>query len=150
KPILLISIDANSAKLDTDRLPRMAKGKTPLSPESMKRLDEYNEVNLPKAAFDASPLLLDEARPPDWLKSSAQLTDYVSHYFARPDLLAKRSQHRWYFVTRLLYILAPLAVLVVAAQVTLAPNLVKFAWIEFAILVVIIVVLSVARRARWH
>lgn len=150
KPILLISIDENSAKLDTDRLPRVAKGKTPLSPGSMKRLDEYNKVHLPKAAFDASPPLLAETRSPHWLKSSAQLTDHVSHYFARADLLARRFQHRWFLVTRLLYILAPLAILVVAAQVTFAPGRIGFAWIEFAILVVIIVVLIVARRARWH
>jgi hypothetical protein len=152
KPILLISIDANSAKLDTDRLPRMAKGKTPLSPESMKRLDEYNKVLLPKAAFDTSPPLLnlDDPRSPHWLQSSAQLTDHVSHYFARADLLAERFQHRWYLVTRLLYTLAPLAVLVVAAQVTFAPDRVRFAWFEFAILVVIIMMLIVARRARWH
>src|SRR5262249_10330644 len=79
KPILLISIDENSAKLDKDRLPRVAKGKTPLSPESMKRLDEYNKVRMSKAAFDASPpLLLVEASSPDWLKSTAQLTGYVS------------------------------------------------------------------------
>ena len=150
KPILLISADANSAKLDTDRLPRVAKGKAPLSPESMKRLDEYNKVHLPKAAFDASPSLLAEARSPDWLKSSAQLADHVSHYYARADLLARRFQQRWFLVTRLLYTLAPLAILVVAAQVTFAPDRVGFAWIEFAILIVIIVVLIVARRARWH
>jgi len=150
KPILLISIDENSAKLDKDRLPRVAKGKTPLSSESMKRLDEYNKVRLPKAAFDASPaLLFAKTSPPDWLKSSAQLTGYVSHYYARADLLAKRFQHRWYLATRLLYMLAPLAILVVAAQVTFELKE-DFAWIEFAILIVIIVVLIVVRRARWH
>ena len=149
KPILLISIDEDSAKLDTDRLPRVAKGKTPLSPRSMERLNEYNEVHLPKAAFDASPPLLD-TRSPQWLKSSAQLTDHVSHYFARADLLAKRFQNRWFLVTRLLYILAPLAILVVAAQVTFAPHTADFAWVEFAILIVILVMLIVARKARWH
>ena len=60
KPILLISLDENCAKLDTDRLPRVAKGKTPLSPGSMNRLNDYNKVHLSKAAFDASPPLLAE------------------------------------------------------------------------------------------
>ena len=115
----------------------------------MERLNEYNEVHLPKAAFDASPPLLD-TRSARLFESSAQLTDHVSHYFARADLLAKRFQQRWFLVTRLLYILAPLAILVVAAQVTFAPDRIGFAWVEFAILVIIIAVLIVARGARWH
>lgn len=150
KPILLISIYENTAKLDMDRLPRAAKGKTPLSPASMRRLNEYNKAYLSKPKFDASPPLLTETRSPRLLKSSAQLTDHVSHYFARADLLAKRFQQRWFLATRLLYILAPLAILVVAAQVTFAPDRAGLAWGEFAILVVIIAVLIVARGARWH
>jgi hypothetical protein len=148
KPIALIFVDDNSARLDMDRLPRTAKGKIPLPAEGLKRLDEYNGARLPNSRLSASPPLLAKTRA--WLESSAQLNDYVSHYFARADLLAERFQQRWFVATRLLYILAPLAILVVAAQVTFVPERVGYAWIEFAILIVIIGVLLVARRARWH
>src|SRR5580700_4757837 len=58
KPVILISIDDNSARLDSDRLPRTAKGQLPLPAEGLKRLDEYNGVRLPDPAYDASiPLL---------------------------------------------------------------------------------------------
>jgi hypothetical protein len=150
KPVILISIDDNSARLDSDRLPRTAKGQLPLPAEGLKRLDEYNGVRLPDPAYDASiPLLANTGALPG-LESSAQLHDHVSQYFARADALAQRFQRRWFRATRWLYILAPLAILAVAAQVSFAPERAEYAWSEFAILIVIIVVLIVARRARWH
>jgi hypothetical protein len=146
KPVVLISVDDNSARLNSDLLPRMAQGKIPLPVESLKWLDEYNGVSLPESALGASaPLLANTDND-----SSARLNDHVSHYFARADLLARRFQDRWFGATRLLYSLAPLAILAVAAQVTFAPEHAKYAWIEFAILILIIVVLLVARAARWH
>jgi hypothetical protein len=150
KPILLIWVDDNSARLSMDDLPHAAKGKTPLSPESMKRLDEYNNKRLSNQALDGSPLLLAQRGSRPWLESGTQLIDYVSHYYARADLLARRFQQRWFWTTRLLYILAPLAVLVVAAQVTFAPSRAGYAWVEFVILVCVTVVLIAARKAHWH
>jgi hypothetical protein len=149
KPILLISVDDHSAKLDTDHVRKTTKGSAPLPPESMLRLDEYNKERLRESA-DALPPLLAETESTQRLKSSTQLTDHISYYFARADLLATRFQRRWFLAIRLLYSLAPLAVIVVAAQVTFWPARVGYAWFEFAILVVIIVVLIVARWQRWH
>jgi SMODS and SLOG-associating 2TM effector domain 3 len=149
KPILLISIDNDSAKLDT----RAAKGKTPLSMESLKRLDQYNNEYLSTEALDASPPLLVQDGPGPRLEPSAELNDLVDHfsrYFARADLLARRFQRRWFYAIRLLYILGPLAVLVVAAQVTFAPDRIHIAWVEFVILIIIIAVLITARVKRWH
>jgi SMODS and SLOG-associating 2TM effector domain 3 len=148
-PVLLISVNRHSAKLDTD-LPRAAKGRTPLSRGSMKWLDEYNHDPLNEPAVAAVPPLLAASDSSPWLSSSAPLAGHISPYFARADLLARRFQWRWFVATRLLYILAPLAILVVAAQVTFAPASVDWAWFEFAILVVIIAVLIVVRRERWH
>jgi hypothetical protein len=149
KPILLISIDHHSAKLDTDHVRSTTKGSAPLPPESMLRLDEYNKERL-RESVDALPPLLAKTESTQRLKSSTQLTDHISYYFARADLLATRFQRRWFLAIRLLYSLAPLAVLVVAAQVTFWPARVGYAWFEFAILVVIIAVLIVARWQRWH
>jgi SMODS and SLOG-associating 2TM effector domain 1 len=150
KPILLVSIDDHSAKLDTDHVPRAAKGNTPLSPESMGRLDEYDKEHVPESAIDTLPPLLPKAGSPDWRRSSDKLNDHISSYFARADLLATRFQRRWFYAIRLVYTLAPLAILAVAAQVAFWPSRVDYAWVEFAILVVIVGVLIVARWRRWH
>lgn len=150
KPVILISIDDHSARLDVDRLPRTAKGQIPLPAESLKRLDEYNGARLPDSDFDDSARQLPNTGAQPGLESSAQLYGHVSHYFARADALANRFQRRWFWATRWLYFLAPLAILAVAAQVAFAPERAEYAWSEFAILIIIIGVLLVARRARWH
>jgi hypothetical protein len=150
KPILVISINDNSAKLDTDHVPGTAKGNIPLSPMSMLRLDEYNHERLSEPAVDALPPLLAKTDTTHRLKSSTQLNEHIFYYFARADLVATRFQHQWLYAIRLLYTLAPLAILVVAAQVTFSPDRVGYAWFEFAILIMIIVVLIVARWKRWH
>jgi len=147
-PILLISIDHHSAKLDTDHVPEAARGSTPLSGESMKWLDQYDNEDLKEPAVAALPPFLDTTG--SWLESSTGLAGHIWPYFARADVLATRFQRRWFFATRLLFTLAPLAILAVAAQVTFAPDRVGYAWFEFAILVVIIAVLIAVRRARWH
>src|SRR5271165_1320906 len=150
KPILLISINDESAKLDTNHVPGTAKGNIPLSSESMMRLDEYNNERLSESAIGALPPLLARTDTTRRLKSSTQLNEHVSHYFARADLVATRFQREWFYAIRLLYTLAPLAVLVVAAQVTFWPDRIGYAWFEFAILIIIIAVLIVARWKRWH
>ncbi len=150
KPVLLIRTDDHSARLDTGQLPRGAEGTMPLTAENMKRLDQYNRERLPSRAFArSSPLLAQtDARP--WLASAAQLIEYISRYFTRADLLAERLQKRWLWVNRSLYILAPLAVLTVAAQIEFAPTHERYAWIEFGILACLTVLTIAARRARWH
>ena len=150
KPILLISITDHSAKLDTSHVAGTAKGNLPLSAESMTRLDEYNHERLSESAANALPPLLARTDATRRLKSSTQLNEHVSHYFARADLVATRFQRQWFYAIRLLYTLAPLAVLVVAAQVTFWPDRIGYAWFEFAILLIIIAVLIVARWKRWH
>jgi hypothetical protein len=52
----------------------------------------------------------------------------------RADLLANRFQRRRHWVNRSLYVLAPLAVLVIAAQIEFAPAHQNYAWFEFGIL----------------
>jgi hypothetical protein len=146
KPILLISIDDHSAKLDTS----VTKGKVPLPPEALKRLDEYNKVNVSKPALDAVRPLYDKSSSPPWLRSSDKLYDHIWYYYARADLLATQYQHRWFTAIRLVYILAPAAILAVAAQVTFWPSLKALALIELAFLVLIIIVLVLVRRKRWH
>ena len=119
----------------------------------MKLLDQYNNEYLSAQALHASPPLLAQDGPGPHLEPSTDLNKLLAHvsgYFARADLLAGRFQQRWFRAIRLLYILAPLAVLVVAAQVTFAPDRIRIAWAEFAILIIIIAVLITARVKRWH
>jgi hypothetical protein len=150
KPVILISIDKDSARLDPDRLPRTAKGQLPLPAGGLKRLDEYNRARLKDSAYDASVSMIPNTGAQPGLESSAQLYGHVSHYFARADALANRCQKWWFLATQLLYILAPAAILAVAAQVVFWPDRVHYAWIEVGILVFIIVVLLFARGAHWH
>lgn len=150
KPIVLISVDQDSARLDSDRLPRTAAGQIPLPAASLQGLDQYNAASLPDPDFAASAGQLPDIGAQPGFESSAQLYRHISRYFARADGLANQFQGHWFWATRWLYILAPAAILAVAAQVSFVPDTVGYAGIEFAILIIIIAVLLVARRARWH
>jgi hypothetical protein len=150
KPILLILVDDHSARLDAGRLPRAAKGTVPLSLDSMKRLDQYNHERLPDLASGRAAPMLVNLTSRSWLEPAAPQIEYFSRYLARADQLASRFQHRWLWATRSLYILAPLAVLVVAAQLDFAPRHEGYAWIEFTILVLVTLLLATTRRRRWH
>jgi len=150
RPILLIRVDDDSARLDTDQLPREAEGTAPLPADSMRQLDRYNQQRLPAAAVGGTPPLIDPTIPRPWLEPASPLIEYVSRYFTRADELAKRFQKRWLWAVRSLYILAPLAVLVVTAQLIFAPGHARYAWFEFGILVGVTVLLIVTREAGWH
>jgi SMODS and SLOG-associating 2TM effector domain 3 len=149
RPILLIGIDNDSARLDTDQLPREAEGTMPLPADSMRHLDRYNRQRFPDAAVGPPPLI-DPTILRAWPEPASPLIEYVSRYFTHADELAKRFQKRWLRAVRSLYILAPLAVLVVAAQLIFAPGHARYAWFEFGILVGVTVLLIVTREARWH
>jgi hypothetical protein len=150
KPVLLIRVDDHSSVLDARQLPRSAEGTIPLPPDSMKRLDQYNHERLAGTGPDgSSPLLIEPGSRPG-LECEAGQIEYFSRHFARADLLARRFQSRRLWAMRALYILAPAALLVVAAQVDFAPDHPHYAWYEFGILVFVTLVLAATRLRRWH
>jgi hypothetical protein len=151
KPVLLIRVDDRSARLDPVSLRHAARGTCPLTPEGMKWLDLYNgDKHPPDATIGSlSPLLAQSSSRP-WLKSATSQIEYFSRYFTRADLLARRFQRLWLRTNRSLYVLAPLAVLVVAAQIVFAPSHTLYAGLEFLILVCITLLLIVTRQQRWH
>lgn len=150
KPVLLILVDDHSARLDAEQLPLAAKGTCPLPAASLKSLDKYNHERLPERAFDGWKPLLQQTDTRPWLRSAERQIEYFSYYFTRADKLAKRFQWRWLMATRSMYILAPLAVLVVAAQIDWAPGQAHLAWIEFLILISVTLLLIATRRRQWH
>lgn len=150
KPVLLILVDDHSARLDTKQLPQAAKRTCPLPANSMKWLDRYNHERLHESAFDGLAPLLQQTDTRPWLRSAEQQIKHFSYYFTRADLLANRFQWRYLMATRSMYILAPLAVLVVAAQIDWAPGQARLAWIEFAILIGVTLLLIATRRRQWH
>jgi hypothetical protein len=150
KPTLLIRVDDHSSRLDAGQLPHAAKRTIPLPADSMKRIDQYNQLRLRDAAFDkARPLLVQTPSRP-WLETAGLQIGHFSRYFARADLLAGRFQSRYLWAIRSLYILAPLAVLMAALQPDLWPHRDDYAWFEFGILVLITLLFTATRTLHWH
>ncbi|HLK00681.1 MAG TPA: DUF4231 domain-containing protein [Streptosporangiaceae bacterium] len=150
RPIVLIRVAADGARLDTDQLPFAAEGTLPLTAASMRRLDRFNrEPTAVRAPGGPAALLgLADSRP--WLAEAVPLIEHVDWHYARADQVAGRQQKRFRLVNRLLYILAPLAVLIIAGQVVFAPDRRYLAWAEFGVLSVLTVLHLLARRAGWH
>jgi cellulose biosynthesis protein BcsQ len=150
RPVVLIRVTGNSASLDVDRLPYSAEGTLPLSAENMGRLDRYNGEPVPANAMRSSPFLLDQVHTRPWLAAALPMVEHINRYFTRADLLALRYQRRFFQANRLQFILAPLAVLIIVAQVVFAPSLPGFAWAGFGVLAALTVLYAVIRRAGWR
>jgi hypothetical protein len=150
KPVLLIRVDDHSARLDANQLPQTAKGTIPLPAGSMKGLDHYNHEDLKDAAFDKVRPLLAQSDSRPWLQSAGPQIAHFTRYYARADLLAKRFQFRYLWAIRMLYVLAPLAVLVAALQLDFWPRHDRYALVEFGILALITMLFAATRSLHWH
>jgi hypothetical protein len=122
---------------------------TPLSQAALRQLDRYNSEPLPPASATKGPLPLDKLDE-NGLKSAAKLSKYFLPYYARADALAGRFQQRWFWLTRLLYSLAALAVAIVATQILYEPDHERYAWFEFATLICVMALLLLAHFSNWH
>jgi Protein of unknown function (DUF4231) len=116
----------------------------------MRRLDRYNREPATARGTQEPPPLLRQADAEPWMAGAMPLIEHVHRYYVRADQVADRQQKRFRLVNRLLYILAPLAVLIVAGQVVFAPGRGYLAWFEFAVLAVLTVLHLLTRRADWH
>jgi hypothetical protein len=122
---------------------------TPLSHSALRQLDRYNSESLPPASATKDPQLLGHLDK-NGLKSAAKLSEHFSPYYARADALAGRFQRRWFWLTRMLYVLAALAVAIVATQVLYEPHHERYAWFEFATLIFVMALLLLAHFSNWH
>jgi hypothetical protein len=152
KPIFWIRVDGVSAEL-TESPSDLGASQSLLLPESLRRLDRYNGESLPASFFTGPPPLLTDLSALAGSVSAgtvAPLVRHVGRYLVRADALAARFQRRWFWVTRLLYALAALAVAIVAAQILFAPDHEWYAWFEFGTLVSVTVLIVLVRFTRWH
>jgi SMODS and SLOG-associating 2TM effector domain 1 len=151
KPIFWIQVNSDAAELAEQPFDLRA-ANVLLPHESLKNFDRYNGEMLPASIFTTTPPLIRlSAIDNDTIVSTAELLEqYVRRYFTRADTLAGRFQRRWFWVTRLLYTLAPLAVAIVAVQILFEPSHERYAWFEFGILVCVTVLVLVARLTHWH
>jgi hypothetical protein len=149
KPVFWIRVDSEAAELVTEPSD-LAPSVAPLPPKAFGRLDHYNGEHLPSSLFTGPPPLLTRLSADGRLNDATLLIEHFSRYFIRADGLASRFQRRWFWITRLIYTLAAVAVVIVAAQILFAPNHQRYAWFEFGVLVCVTVLLIIARFAQWH
>jgi SMODS and SLOG-associating 2TM effector domain 1 len=145
KAIFWICTDGGHAELVLEPWGRL----TPLSPAALRQLDRYNGKPLPATRFAECPPRLGQLGGTS-LSAAKGLCEHISFYFARADALAGRFQRRWFWLTRLIYAFAALAVLIVAAQVLYEPRHERYAWFEFGTLVCVTILLFLARFSHWH
>jgi hypothetical protein len=150
RPVVLIHVTTDGARLVADELPYAAESTLPLTAANMRRLDRYNREPATARGTQEPPPLLGQAEAQPWMAAAMPMIEHVHRYYVRTDEVAKRQQKRFRLMNRLLYILAPLAVLIVAAQVVFAPGRGYLAWFEFAVLAVLTVLHLLTRRADWH
>ena len=150
-PVLQIAVerlDLESTHSRTAREPALPEYFGLLSEEAFERLDRFNSRSLPPDDKSAELLSPDLATPvPQRVR---EFVAYVQPYFDRAEWAAGHSQRLFMWLTRLLYYLAAIAVIVVATQVTFFGDHPAIVWIEVAALVTIVVTLILGRLARWH
>jgi len=150
RPVVLIHVTADQARLVTEQLPYAAEGTLPLSAAYKRRLDQFNrEPATAHGTPEPAPLLAQASALP-WLAAAEPMIEHIHRYYVRADQVAGRQQKWFRQVNRLLYVMAPLAVLIVAGQVVFAPGRRYLAWFEFGVLAVLTVLHLLARRAGWH
>jgi hypothetical protein len=117
-----------------------------LSDEAFDQLNRFNRVLLRPRAGSA-PLLPDDAVVP---ARARRFVEYAQPYFDRADQVARSSQRLFIDLTRLVYSLAAVAVIVVATQVIFFFHDPKIVWAEVAALLTVVLTLVFGRRGHWH
>ena len=117
-----------------------------LSDEAFGQLDRFNSASLRPRAGSA-PLLPEHTAVPARVRSFIK---YAQPYFDRADQVARSTQRLFIWLTRLLYALAAVAVVVVATQIIFFFHDPKIVWAEFAALLTVVLTLVFGRRGHWH
>ena len=117
-----------------------------LSDEAFGQLDRLDSALLRPRAGSA-PLLPEHTAVPARVRSFIK---YAQPYFDRADPEARSTQRLFIWLTRLLYALAAVAVVVVATQIIFFFHDPKIVWAEFAALLTVVLTLVFGRRGHWH
>jgi hypothetical protein len=141
KAIFWIRIDGGRAELALEPQAGL------LPPPALQQLGHYD--HLQAASLAKCPPLMDQLNEAGMGEAKA-LSDHFSCYFARADALAGQFQRRWFWLTRLLYAFAALAVIIVAAQILYEPRHDRYAWYEFVTLLCVTALLLLAHFSKWH
>jgi hypothetical protein len=153
RPVVLIRVTKDGARLDMDSLPEKAAGALPLTAESMRLLERYNRESLRAGACEVPPPVGAQPQDPSWLVDAMPMVEHIHRYYVRADELATRRQRLFRRSNLLQYILAPLAVLIVAGQVVFSPERQWIAWFEFGDLAALtglyLSIRLLGWRARW-
>ena len=150
RPVVLIRVSANGARLETDQLPEKAAGTLPLTPRSLRRLERYNLESSRARAVEVTPPVSARPQDPSWLRDAMPMVEHIHRYYVRADELANRQQKLFRRMNLLQYILAPLAVLIVAGQVVFSPSREYLAWFEFGVLAALTALYLLIRRLGWR
>ena len=122
----------------------------PLSDDGFHWLDRFNSSLLRSRSKARGAVLL----PPELVKAAPpraqQFVDYAQPYFHRAERIAGSSQRLFLRFTRLLYLLAATAVVVVATQIIFFGRNPKLVWVEVVALVAVVITLVLGRWKRWH
>lgn len=150
RPVVLIRVTDDGARLDMDSLPEKAVGALPLTAGSLLLLERYNrEAPRARAVEDPPPV---GARPqePSWLRGATPMAEHINRHYMQADALATRWQTLFRRANLLQYVLAPLAVLIVAGQVVFSPERQWIAWLEFGDLAALTVLYLLIRLRGWR
>lgn len=126
-----------------------------LSLPALQELNEYNQVAIGRERFEQRPAVY-WLRPEDGPRSSLPLdafSEWIAPYFLRADSLAQRYQLGYHMLGNALFLFAAAAVAAIAGQFIFAPEVPELAWIEFGLLVGLMMIVAVGRwrrfRDRW-
>lgn len=122
----------------------------PLSDVAFARLDQFNSTSLDTRGRSSGPVLLPPQAEGSVPPQVQLFVDYAQPYFRRAEQIAVSSQRRFLRLTSLLYVLAALAVVMIATQIFFFPSDPRLAWVEVATLAALVVTLLFARRAPWQ
>jgi Protein of unknown function (DUF4231) len=150
RPVVLIRVFGDGARLDMDRLPETSAGTLPLTAGNMARLDRYNRESVRARGIQAPPPVRGQGQARPWLAGAMPMAEHIHRYYLRADELADRQQKRFRLTNMLQYILAPLAVLIVAGQVVFSPERQWIAWFEFGVLAVLTALYLAVRLLGWR
>jgi hypothetical protein len=123
---------------------------------SFRQLDEYNRAKIAQEQFDRQ---VDEHRN-HLLRAAKRLdanvlplqviSERLSPFYVRADLLAMRYQNWYYILGNALFLLAAAAVAAIASQVVFAPERLELVWIEVALMLGVLLILMAGRLWRFH
>jgi len=119
-----------------------------------RQLDEYNRAKIAQEHFAQQvdqhrSQLLDVARQRDTRAPPLQvISEWVSAFYVRADLLAMRYQNWYYVLGNALFLLAAAAVAAVASQVAFAPETPELVLIEVGLMVGVLLIVVIGRL--WH